>query len=228
MEPRFSAVFAPAVTVRHVSLSPAPPPALATPPPVPVPSAPAWPAAQAQRMRVAILHNYDDDRQPSMRLYAEHLGGALVRQGMQVLRVRPPTVVPGAWQARSATWAKVDNYLGRFVVYPRVVRDLRADVTHIIDHGQAYLIGRLDPRRTVVTCHDVILLALAHGRIGSAPVPPVALSLLRMSLERMKGAAAIVSDSTQTKRDLVSLVGVAEDRITVIPPGLNQPFGPEP
>jgi len=184
--------------------------------------------SQERRLRVAILHNYDDGRQPSMRLYADHLGAALLQQGIALTRVRPPTVVPSAWQARSGTWAKVDNYVGRFVVYPRLVGDLKVDVTHIIDHGQAYLIGRLDPRRTVVTCHDVILLALAHGRIGSALVPPVALSLLRMSLELMKRAAAIVADSNQTKRDLVSLVGVPAERITVIAPGLNQPFSPDP
>jgi glycosyltransferase involved in cell wall biosynthesis len=187
-----------------------------------------WTAASPAGLRVAILHNYDDERQPSMRLYASHLGESLVREGVLLTRVRPPTVVPSAWQSRSGTWAKLDNYLGRFVIYPRLVRGLDVDVTHIIDHGQAYLISRLDPRRTVITCHDVILLALAHGRIGSVPVPPIALQLLRMSLERMKRAAAIVTVSEQTKRDLISLVGVPEAAITVIPPGLNQPFAPDP
>jgi glycosyltransferase involved in cell wall biosynthesis len=180
------------------------------------------------RPRLAILHNYNDDRQPSMRLYADHLGDALVRQGVPVTRVRPPTVVPMVWQARSPRWAKLDMYVGRFAVYPRLVRDLDADVTHIIDHGQAYLIGRLDPRRTVVTCHDVILLALAHGRIGATAIPPIALQLLRISLELMKRAAAIVAVSEQTKRDLVSLINVPPEHVTVIPPGLNQPFAPDP
>jgi glycosyltransferase involved in cell wall biosynthesis len=181
-----------------------------------------------QRLRVTLLHNYAEDRQPSMRLYADRLGDALRRKGIAVTRVRPPTVVPAAWQARSATWAKLDNYVGRFAVYPRLVRNLGADVVHIADHGQAYLVGQLDPARTVVTCHDLILLALARGRIGSAPVPPVALQLLRLSLELMKRAAAIVADSEHTKRDLVSLVGVPPERITVIWPGLNQPFSPDP
>jgi len=98
---------------------------------------------------------------------------------------------------------------------------------HIVDHGQAFLVANLDPARTVVTCHDIILLALAHGRIGTAPVPPVALQLLRISLELMKRAAAVIADSEQTKRDLVSLVEVPRSRITVIAPGLNQPFSPD-
>jgi glycosyltransferase involved in cell wall biosynthesis len=175
-------------------------------------------------LHVALLHNYGDDRQPSMRLYADRLGDALSREAVTVTRVRPPGVVPAAWRERSPTWAKLDSQLGRFVVYPRLVRGLKADVVHVIDHGQAYLINGLDAARTVVTCHDVILLALAHGRIGSAYVPPVALQILNLSLEHMKRAAAIVAVSEQTRRDLESFIKIPRDRITVIAPGLNQPF----
>ncbi|HSZ83454.1 MAG TPA: glycosyltransferase family 1 protein [Polyangia bacterium] len=179
-------------------------------------------------LRVAVLHNYGDERQPSMRLYAERLGDALLRQGISVTRLRPPAIVPEAWRTRSATWAKLDIQFGRFAVYPRLVRNLDADVIHVIDHGQAYLLNSLDPARTVVTCHDVILLALAHGRIGSLPVPPIALQILNLSLELMKRAAAIVAVSEQTKRDLMSFIGLPAHRITVIAPGLNQPFAPDP
>ena len=178
-------------------------------------------------MRVAVLHNYRDDKQPSMRLYAERLGDALLRRDVQVTRVRPPVVVPAAWRARSATWDKVDSYVGRFVVYPRLLRNLRAEVVHVADHGQAYLVAGLDGRRTVVTCHDVILLVLAAGRLGATRVPRVALQILRISLEIMKRAALVVADSIQTKRDLVDLVHMDPDQITVIHPGLNQAFSPQ-
>src|SRR3954471_5267451 len=78
-------------------------------------------------LRVALLHNYGDSQQ-SMRLYAAHLGDALVHRGVKLLRIRPPGVVPEAWRARSTFWAKLDAYAGRFVVYPRLVRDLDVDV----------------------------------------------------------------------------------------------------
>jgi glycosyltransferase involved in cell wall biosynthesis len=178
-------------------------------------------------LRVAVLHNYRDEQQPSMRLYAERLGEALIRRQVTVTRVRPPSVVPDAWRTRSPGWAKVDGYLGRFAVYPRLVRDIRGDILHIVDHGQGYLLASLDGRRTVVTCHDVILLALASGRIGSAPIPQVALELFRISLQFMKRAAAIVADSEQTKRDLVTFVGIDPEQITIIHPGLNQSFSPD-
>jgi glycosyltransferase involved in cell wall biosynthesis len=175
-------------------------------------------------LRVAILHNYRDEQQPSMRLYAERLGAALQRRHVAVTRVRPPGLVPEPWRRRSAVWAKLDAYLGRFVVYPRLVRHLDADVIHVPDHGEGHLIANFDPRRTVVTCHDVILLALAAGRIGAAPIPQLALQLFRISLEFVKRAAAVVADSISTKRDLVSLAGVDPEKISVIHPGLNQGF----
>jgi glycosyltransferase involved in cell wall biosynthesis len=181
----------------------------------------------ANQLRVAVLHNYRDEEHPSMRLYAERLGEALRRRQVQVTRVRPPGVVPKAWSARSETWKKVDGYLGRFAVYPRVVRTLDVDITHIVDHGQGYLVASLDARRTVVTCHDVILLALAAGRIGAARVPQMALQFFRLTVEVMKRAAVVVADSTQTKRDLVRFVGIDPDRVTVVYPGLNQLFAPD-
>ncbi len=180
------------------------------------------------QLRVALLHNYREDLQPSMRLYADRLGMALAKRGVGVRGVRPPAVVPDVWWARSASWAKLDGYIGRFVVYPRLVRDLNADIVHIVDHGQGYLVNNLNPERTVVTCHDVILLALASGRIGQMPVPNIALQLLRISLESMKKAAAVIADSTQTKLDLVRFTDMDADKITVIHPGLNQPFRPDP
>src|SRR6266496_3987286 len=177
-----------------------------------------------QPLRVALLHNYRDEQQPSMRLYAERLGAALVKKRVWVTRVQPPGIVPEAWRSRSSLWAKIDAYVGRFAVYPRLVRELNADVVHVVDHGQGYLVANLDARRTLVTCHDVILLALAAGRIGSAHVPQIALQLFRISLELVKRAAVVVADSTSTKRDLVNFVGIDPNKIRVIYPGLNQPF----
>jgi glycosyltransferase involved in cell wall biosynthesis len=184
--------------------------------------------SSAPELRVTLLHNYRDEQQPSMRLYAERLGEALVRQHVAVTRLRPPEVVPAAWRCRSAGWNKIDGYLGRFAVYPRLLRRLKTDVAHVVDHGQGYLVAGLDARRTIVTCHDVILLVLAAGRIGAVRVPLVALQLFRISLEFMKRAAVVVADSTQTKRDLVDFINIDPDKVVVIHPGLNQAFTPNP
>ena len=184
-------------------------------------------SAVAAGLRVALLHNYREEQQPSMRLYADRLGQALIPRGVKLTRVHPPRVVPDAWHRSSWLWRKLDAYTGAHAVYPRLIRDLPVDIVHVVDHSQGYLCRNLDPRRTVVTCHDVILLALAAGRIGGTRIPQIAYRIFQLSLQRVKGAAAIVADSSQTKRDLVEFVGIDPQKIKVIFPGLNQPFAPD-
>lgn len=161
-----------------------------------------------------------------MRLYAERLGSALARNGTAVLRIRPQPLVADEWRRRSWWLRKMDDYLGRHLVHPRLVYRLPTDIVHLADHSQGYLINYLDRQRTVVTCHDLILLALVAGRIGEFPVPQVALQIFRVSLELTKQAAAVIADSSHTKRDLVELVGVDPGKVRVIFPGLNQTFTP--
>jgi len=125
-------------------------------------------------------------------------------------------------------WAKLDSYLGRYAVYPRLVRNLDADLVHIVDHGMGHLLGGLDPSRTVVTCHDVILLVLAAGRLGAANISAMAVQVMRVAMEFVKRAALVIADSRQTRNDLVELVGIDPGKIIVIHPGLNQSFAPDP
>ncbi len=179
-------------------------------------------------MRVCLLHNYREAQQFSMKLYADRLGAALEAANVTVDRLRPSEVFPKRWQSY---WLidKLDSYIGRFVEYPRLASAARsADVYHIIDHGQAHLLTWLDARRTVVTCHDLMLLVLAAGRLGRKNSYPVALEIFRGVSKLLTRAAVVVADSGQTRRDLVQFVGVDPARIQVIFPGMNQPFAPDP
>jgi glycosyltransferase involved in cell wall biosynthesis len=182
---------------------------------------------EAPRLRVALLHNYREASSTSMLLYAEQLGAALARRGLDVRRIRVPDVLPA--QARRLTALdKLDSYVGRFLRYPRVARKARADVFHVVDHGQGHLVAALDPARTVVTCHDIILLVLAAGRLSQRFRPLLATRVLRHALGQVKRARGIIADSFQTRRDLADLGGFDPQRVTVIYPGLNHPFSPAP
>ena len=179
------------------------------------------PSARRPDLRVTLLHNYRDEQQPSMRLYAERLGQALVRRHVTVTRLRPPGVVPAAWRRavrRAGTRSTATSAASRSI--HDCLRGLETDVAHVVDHGQGYLVAGLDARRTVVTCHDVILLVLAAGRIGTDARPARLRSqLFRISLELMKRAAVVVADSTQTKRDLVDFTHIDPDKVDRDPPG---------
>jgi glycosyltransferase involved in cell wall biosynthesis len=163
----------------------------------------------------------------SMLLYGERLGAALDRRGMVVTPVRVGDVFP-RWALQFRAVDKLDSYVGRFLRYPRIARRQRADVCHVIDHGQGYLVRHLDPARTVVTCHDLILLVLASGRMGSGFAPPLATRVLRSSVREMKRARRIVADSESTRRDLLALSDVDPERVSVIHPGLNYSYAPDP
>lgn len=177
--------------------------------------------------RVCLLHNYRERRQMSMKLYADRLGSALERQGVHIQRVRPSELLPESWR-RLAPLDKLDSYAGRFVAYPRIARRLKADVFHIVDHGQGYLLKYLDPARTVVTCHDIILLVLASGRLGSTFRPLLAVDVLRHALHIMRRTKWIIADSQQTRRDLAALVDVDPATVRVVYPGLNYAYRPMP
>jgi glycosyltransferase involved in cell wall biosynthesis len=178
-------------------------------------------------MRVCLLHNYRESQQVSMKLYADRLGTALEAEGVAVDRMRPADLLPRRWRSH---WIldKVDAYAGRYLYYPRIARRLSADVYHVVDHGQAHLVGALDPRRTVVTCHDLMLLVLARGRFGQRGGAGLALPVFRAETRFLSRAAAVVADSEQTRRDLLQLLHLDPARVEVIAPGLNQPFAPDP
>jgi glycosyltransferase involved in cell wall biosynthesis len=178
-------------------------------------------------LRVCLLHNYRESQQFSMKLYADRLGVALEAQNVTVDRLRPTDVLPTRWRSH---WLgdKIDSYVGRFVHYPQLAAAVQAaDVYHIIDHGQAHLLTWLDARRTVVTCHDLMLLVLASGRLGRRHEFPVATEIFRGVAALLRRAAAVVADSAQTRDDLVQFVDVDPARIQVIFPGMNQPFAPD-
>ena len=82
---------------------------------------------------------------------------------MQLTRVRPPGVVPNAWRAASGAWTKLDGYVGRFAVYPRLVRNLDVDVTHVVDHGQG-----LAPEEAA-TLEAIIELFPILSRVRASP-----------------------------------------------------------
>jgi len=176
---------------------------------------------------VALLHNYRERAQMSMALYADRLGDALGRRGVLVSRVRVPDVLPH-WAQRLRALDKLDSYAGRFLRYPAVARRQHADVCHVVDHGQGYLVRNLDPGRTVVTCHDLILLVLASGRMGSGVAPRLATSVFRSSVREMTRARRIVADSESTRRDLLFLSAADPDRVQVIHPGLNFAYSRNP
>ena len=110
------------------------------------------------------------------------------------------------------------RYWDQYVRYQRYARERAGDVNHVIDHGYGHLTRSLPKGRTIVTFHDAAAsspgvswrtrLAFAHG------------------VRALRQAAAVVCDSESARQDLRGLVRLPDDRVHVIPLGIDEVFRP--
>lgn len=170
-----------------------------------------------------LMRDFVQDRRVSMDLYADEL-----LQGMRAsvpgwsvdtfvprMKDGPAGSAPGLGRMR---WA-------RYVGYPSQVAGLQADLFHVVDQGYGHLLWRLDPRRTVVTVHDLIPLLRWQGRIPGVARGRFPL-LNALSVRQLRRAAALIAPSDSTARDLVTMLGCDRSRIHVVPNGISSVFQP--
>lgn len=173
-------------------------------------------------MKVAMIRNVQESRSLSMSFYADHLRNALMTYCDVVDVHLEPDLI---YQLSGTMGFRVQDYVGRFWSLPRQLRNLEADVFHVVDHSNAHLLRVLDRVRTVVTCHDLMLLKLASGEIPwNGQRPWIADKAFRWSVRHMPHAQAVLCDSESTKRDVIRLLGCASEHLHVIYLGIHKAF----
>ena len=170
------------------------------------------------------------DCRPSMDRYGRTLERAL-RQLNPPLDVR--TVTPPPWPLRddgpfSRLAENVGKYRVRYADYPRRVSGASAAVHHVVDHSYGHLVPALDPRRTVVTCHDLMLLRMADGRIPGVRPSWIPLLAFRYAVRQLPRAAAVVCDSQATANDVQHYLNCDPDRLRVVHCGVDDHFRAPP
>jgi glycosyltransferase involved in cell wall biosynthesis len=179
-------------------------------------------------LRVAVIADYAEEGWPSMDLVAEMLMAHLAREHADTIQaqlVRPPmrrrlTRVRAI--ADKGRVSGLDRVAARLWDYPRTLAPLASsfDVYHIVDHSYAHLVHSLPQARTIVTCHDLdtfrsVLQPRDEPR--SAPYR----WMTRRILTGLARAVRIACDSEATRRALITLAHLPEDRLTVIPNGTD-------
>ncbi|MFN8534418.1 MAG: glycosyltransferase family 1 protein [Dehalococcoidia bacterium] len=92
-----------------------------------------------------------------------------------------------------------------------------ADLFHATDH----LLPPLRRVRSVLTVHDLIFRHLPEHHL------PLNRWYLTLMMPRfIRSADAVIAVSAHTKRDLMALYGVADERVWVIPEGVDERFHP--
>lgn len=177
-------------------------------------------------MQVLMLRNVSEERNLSMKLYADRLTKGLDSRCVvkSVVPWRPPYL---SNKSRLSISAKALEYVARYGIYPPSLLRRRSDIFHVVDHAYAHLLCCLPARRTVVTCHDLMLLKSVRGDFGSSYTPPpVASRLLSFSLGFLKRAAMIIADSQATADDLVKYLNIPQEQIRVVHLGIDPMFVP--
>jgi glycosyltransferase involved in cell wall biosynthesis len=107
----------------------------------------------------------------------------------------------------------------RKVSSPLAVRSrVRGGLAHILDHSWSDLTDFLPKSvQSVVTVHDLIPLRYA-GELGSREV-----GRFKDRVSKLRSVDAIISVSKYTKNEIVERLGISEDRIYVVPNGVNLP-----
>ena len=178
---------------------------------------------------VLLLPGLASDESPSMNRYARELFAALslaVEDGRVTIE-QPPHGKYLSGVLDSPHTRRVNSAWTRYITYPRSLGRRKAGVFHVLDHGYAQLLRRLDPDRTVVTCHDLIPLLAAEGVIP-VQVPLIVARTFKWRIARLPRARIVIATTNATKATLERYTQVQSNRIAVIPYGVNPAFTHQP
>jgi len=169
---------------------------------------------------VKIFQDIETPSNISMSLYAKRLSEGLknVVPTMEVSvfepkAVRYPRMI--ANMIRRVPLARFygdEVFISRHILYPLMARYSQGRINHVVG-DTANIIPFIDRNRTVVTCHDIQLIA-DPSTTYAANHKGYRWYVLRKKV--MKNAAMVIAISEYTKRDIMKHLDVPEDRIRVV------------
>lgn len=111
----------------------------------------------------------------------------------------------------------VGKYFTMWLYYPNIVKRQKADVNHILDHSLSHLTDSLDPKRTVITCHD--LVGLEEPK--SSPFWKRS-SFWKNIIRNMLKVRKLIAVSKHTKEDILKYSSYKQKDIVVIYQGIDK------
>lgn len=114
----------------------------------------------------------------------------------------------------------VGKYLTMWLYYPIIAKRQNKDINHILDHSISHLIGSLDARKTIITCHDLIGLEAPE----STPFWKRKIFWGNI-IKNMLKARKVIADSQHTKDDILRHFSYKSNDVTIVYPGISTNFG---
>lgn len=181
-----------------------------------------------RRESILVVGNYSADQQQSMIRFADLLVWIYRQQAQaQVQLICPPvfaTRIPGLPPMARQYLA----YIDKMFIFPiwLTLRAQSVDFVHIADHGNAYYSFFCNPKKCIVTCHDLLMMRAVRGdkAVGCNP-SAIGFILQRMILTGLRHCGSVAFDSQATYNDFQYLGGgPPSQRHAVIPLPLNARF----
>ena len=169
-------------------------------------------------LSVALMSKATAGAPTGLSRYAQSLYNALAAAGINVIAQTPPRLpLPGIL---AKTGYDLGAFLASYPVWASYSR--RASIYHLTSQNLATLLTLLRPPvPTVVTVHDIIPFVLRNNVRLSSYRHVFDRWADRCALAGLSRADAIIADSAATRRDLRKHVGIAADRIAVVPLGVD-------
>jgi glycosyltransferase involved in cell wall biosynthesis len=173
-----------------------------------------------------MFHTLAAEGRLSTEVYARELGKALRQAGVDVIDVWPPRDSTNGKPVKGL--ARARSYFDRYVRYQVRASRAGSQVNHVPDHGYGHLAFSLDPRRTVVTFHDAMLLKLAARELTSQRLPWATIAGHRFSLRAIKRVARVITPSSSARDDFLRFQDYPPERVLMIPEAVAASFHPRP
>jgi len=172
---------------------------------------------------IVLFRGYIEEQRNSMETYADNLKinlSRLNRNGIDIDEFRPRML---HLARRRPEFVNFCMRINRYIAFPIQARRTRGMLNHILDHGYAHLLQVLDPKKTVLTVHDVIPILGGLGKIQGINLNRRRW-LSEWTARYYKKARRIIASSESTKSDLVQYCGCNPEAITVVYLGVNSSF----
>src|ERR1700683_5179365 len=178
-------------------------------------------------MKILLVGNYENERQDqnSMQRFAAFMARGLTQAGHQVRWLRPRRLI-GQLHVSEFGLGKWLGYVDKFGVFPSCLKPaIRwADVVHICDQANSFYTKHMGALPHVVTCHDVLAIRSALGEIPQNRTRWTGRQLQRLILKGLISSQHVVCVSEATRKDLLRIAGIPDDRVSLVYNSLNYPY----
>jgi glycosyltransferase involved in cell wall biosynthesis len=140
------------------------------------------------------------------------------RYAAELARRLPGVEVPT--EARTLSGAR---YVARYVRYPRALRRHRPRVVHVADHSYAHCLRSFRGVPSLVTIHDLHAVRVMAAR-RRGPRDAARALALNWVTDWLRRATRWCADSAFTAAEARALLGLPEERLAVIPLGVEDTF----